>query len=159
MTKGAKSLDQKLIDTIGRTPTSVIVGGITGVIAEVVFYIGRFAFNTGGIFNQVDSIMRFISPIFYTIAYLGGLGGLIAGLSVGLATGRIPGRLMRSLVGLVVGIISRALAELLIRLVKEGGMELALTYLWLFRSRVLLAGLLIGLMIGSLPLASKQDRS
>jgi hypothetical protein len=151
----AANFDEKLVNLFGRTPFSLIMGGGAGALTDLIFRIGSYGYDIQDIYDQLDSVVRFLSPSFGNIAFYGALGGVAVGLVVGLITKKIDRPWRRALVGIIAGIITRIGAEIIIRIVKEGDLIYACDFVWLCRNQLLFAGTLVGMFIALIPLAKK----
>jgi ABC-type thiamin/hydroxymethylpyrimidine transport system permease subunit len=59
----------------------------------------------------------------------------------------------------VLGIIARVVAEIVVRTIKEGRLEYALDFLWIMRYQIIISGAVVGLIIGMLPLAEREEKT
>jgi hypothetical protein len=151
--KTKSNLDQRFINLVGRLPTSILVGSIAGAIVE---YLIRMSSYGIGIDN-IETALIFLDPYKGQITFYGALGGLAIGALSGAVTGRFESRLKRVLSGLIPGVVARSIAEIILRTVKEGNLEYALDFLWILREQIVLSGLIVGFIIGLLPLAESKS--
>lgn len=143
------TLDERLVKVLGRLPSSIILGALAGALMENLLKALRY--YPFGI-EQLDHLWYYFKPNMTIIAQYGAIGGLMIGLLVGLVTRRTENRLARAGLGLLVGPMARLLAEMMVRVVKEGSIEYAFSYVYLLSNQLIIAGAVVGLMISQVPL-------
>jgi hypothetical protein len=153
--KRPPNLDQRLINSAGRLPTSIIIGPVVGAITEL--FIRMSSYGIGS--EDLDALVIYLRPFTGRIMFYGALGGLAVGIIAGVVTGRLEKKINRVIIGLALGVIARVVAEIVVRTIKEGQLEYALDFLWILRYQIIISGAVVGMVIGLLPLAEREEIS
>ena len=153
--KRPPNLDQRLINSAGRVPASIIIGSVVGALTEL--FIRMSSYGIGS--EDLDAIVTYLRPYTGKIMFYGALGGLAVGIVAGVFTTRLEKKIYRVIIGLVLGVIARVIAEIVVRTIKEGRLEYALDFLWIMRYQIIIAGAVVGLVIGMLPLAEREEKT
>lgn len=155
-----ENLDQRLIKMLGRVPLAMIAGLVAGMTFEVFVrafqYIEFRDFGFEKLMGQIDTIDFVLRPYIYTYLYQGALAGIIIGAASSLATNRFANAFIRGGIGISCGVMVRIILEFAVRLVKDHSIEFALNYVRLAYKLPLISAIIVGLIIGLLPLPKKE---
>ncbi len=151
------NLDQRLVNRLGRLPASIIIGLCAGAIADILVFVTPYFYEFDNLLDQLDNISRFAKPLFPSIALSGAIAGAVIATTISLLTNKIDKALIRTLIGIPTGLLVKLVVELSIHLVEEKQLDYVLSYLSLFRTRIILGGIIAGVVVALLPLPRKTE--